>query len=673
MIAHTIADVDYRVEDLAEAAGVGVDTVRYYQGRKLLPAPRREGRVAWYGDHHLKRLREIRDLAQRGFTLAQIRELADAEGDRLLADLAKADAVDPTLDRTELARRADVPELIVDIAVGAGLLPAEGERGDERFAPDSIEMLAAARDLVSGGAPLGELTQLAMRHVANIESVIDDAIELFKTHSDESGGSRDELVATMHRLVPVASSLVGRHFERTLRSRALARLGDALDRRRVITVARRVEHAPDPIATWESSSADSRALWMRPDEGLSIVASGAAVTIEPQGDGRFTAVSAARVALADRVVAHGPSGSPRPVLVGGLSFATGPAPRPPDWGGFGDSRWVLPEITWIADPSGAWVILAEIIEDDADEADAAAALRARAEQLIARPVPPISEPPPVDVGDAASDDLAYRDLVARAVEHIADGGLSKVVLARTHHERPVSMATVLPRLRRRYPTCAVFAFGAGDRTFFGASPEKLVALHGNRVDTVALAGTVPRGTDDVEDAALAAEMLGWSKTRSEHGFVVDDITQRLATLGLVGATPEVPEVLKLARVQHLRTPISAKVERGADNTDNTDDIDVLRIASVLHPTPAVGGTPTEDALVWIREHESFDRGWYAAPVGWCDLDGNGELRVALRSALAGPDGVDLFAGAGIVADSVPDDELGETGMKLRALLDVMDR
>jgi len=662
--------VDYRVEDLAEAAGVGVDTVRYYQGRELLPAPRRVGRVAWYGDHHLERLREIRDLAQRGFTLAQIRELADAEGDRILADLAKANAVDPTLDRAELARRSDVPELIVDIAVGAGLLSSAGPPGDERFAPDSVAMLAAARDLVNGGAPLGELTQLAMRHVANIESVIDDAIEIFKTHRDESGGSRDDLVATMHRLVPVASSLVGRHFERTLRSRALARLGDDLDRRRVITLARRVDRAVDPIAIWEEAVDDTRALWIRPDEGLSIVAVGAAIRVEPAGDGRFTAVSAARVALADRVVVHGPAGSPRPLLIGGLSFATGPDNRPPEWGGFGDAMWVLPEITWLTDSGGSWLILAETIEDDADESDAVASLEARADDLVARPVEPIAEPPAVEVGESASDDLAYRDLVDTAVDHISDGGLSKVVLARSHHEQPVSMATVLPRLRRRYPTCAVFAFGFGERTFFGASPEKLVALHGNRVDTVALAGTVPRGADDAEDAVLAAEMLGWSKTRSEHGFVVDDITQRLATLGLVGATPEVPEVLKLARVQHLRTPISAKVERG---TRGVDDIDVLRIASVLHPTPAVGGTPTEAALDWIRDHESFDRGWYAAPVGWCDLDGNGELRVALRSALAGPDGVDLFAGAGIVADSVPDDELAETGMKLRALLDVMDR
>ena len=101
-------------------------------------------------------------------------------------------------------------------------------------------------------------------------------------------------------------------------------------------------------------------------------------------------------------------------------------------------------------------------------------------------------------------------------------------------------------------------------------------------------------------------------------------------------------------------------------------MDVIRVAAVLHPTPAVGGTPTGDALAWIRENESFDRGWYAAPVGWCDLDGNGELRVALRSALVEDDEVYLFSGAGIVAESVPLDELAETGGKLRALLDVME-
>ncbi len=662
--------VDYRVEELADAAGVGVDTVRYYQGRKLLPPPRREGRVAFYGEHHVERLREIRDLAGRGFTLSQIRELADAEGDRLLADLARADAVDPQLDRAELARRAEVPALIVDIAVGAGLLAFAGPRGDERFAPDSVEMLSAARALVSEGAPLGELTALAMKHVANIESVIDEAIELFKTHSDESGGNRDDLVATMHRLVPVASGLVGRHFERTLRSRALARLGGNAPTANLITIARRLPEMFDPLAIYLGADDEHRSVWIRPDDEFSITAVGTAEIIETSGDGRFTAASAARAALAARISSTGPEGAPVPVLVGGLSFESGGSSHGPDWTGFPDSRWILPEFTWIISQGVPWLLGAAGVAESANEEDVTAHLQSRLELLATAAPTAVIEHPPVKIGGVSSDDLAYQDLVTDAVAEIGEGKLDKVVLARVHHDDPIDLAVVLPRLRRRYPTCAVFAFAVGDRTFFGASPEKLVALHGSRVETVALAGTVERGRDDAEDERLAAEMLGWSKTRAEHGFVVDDITQRLSTLGLVGATPEVPDVLKLARVQHLRTPITAQVDR---ESNDSADLDVLRVASVLHPTPAVGGTPTEDALRWIREHEPFDRGWYAAPVGWCDLDGNGELRVALRSALATADGVDLFAGAGIVADSIPADELTETGMKLRALLDVMDR
>ncbi|MEZ5165458.1 MAG: isochorismate synthase [Acidimicrobiales bacterium] len=675
----------YRVEELAEAAGVGVDTVRYYQRRRLLDPGVREGRVAWYGDDHLARIREIRRLAAAGFTLAQIGALDSGDAGSasvLLADLAAQHAADPDLDKPELARRAEVPEFIVDIAVGAGLLePSTGPDGEQRFAADAVPMLVAARTLVAGGVTIEELTALALRHATHVEDVVDDAIELFKRHSDRRGGDRNDLVALMHRLVPVASSLVGRHFERTLRARALARMSDdpadALGGG-VVVVARRLDHRVDPIAVHAAASDHHRALWIRPDRELAIVGLGAVEIVAPGGPSRFTAASAARAALAARVHRSGPADAPAPVLLGGFSF--GPAPddgadRGPDWSGFGEACWILPALTFIDRPEGAWVLAAARVAPGVDESATIDELDRRLDAAVAD----LPVAPTVDLtirnGEVSTEGptaASYEALVADAVEAIGRGELGKVVLARTHDEVAIHPLSIRARLRHRYPSCALFSFVVGDREFLGASPEELVTLDGREVCTSALAGTTGVGWDETSDEGLAAEMLASRKVRAEHAFVVDDITTRLATLGLVGETPREPEVLRLARLQHLRTPITARIER---RSGGVSDMDVLRIAGVLHPTPAVAGTPTDEAIAWLTAREDFDRGWYAAPVGWCDLEGTGELRVALRSALVdlATCTATLFSGASIVADSVPADELAETSVKLRALLDVMDR
>jgi len=662
---------DFRVEELAEAAGVAVDTIRYYQRQQLLAAPRREGRRAIYDGSHLERLAEIRRLADEGFSLAQIRSLSTDDARGLLADLAEQNAADPELDKAELARRADVPEFIVDVVVSAGLIAPSGEPGDERFPADAVDMLVAAKTLVNAGVSMEELTALALRHATHIEDVVDDAIGVFKRQSDRSGGDRDELVELMHRLVPVASSLVGQHFERTLRTRALARLGDETpeDDGGIVVFSRRLAERIDPVAVFMTATDGHRALWIRPELGSAIVGIGAVDTIEPYGDTRFSAASAARAALAARVRRHGPAGAPAPVLLGGFSFATGSSTHAPDWAGFPDARWVLPELTFVDRADGSWLLAAARLSPGDDETVVLEALEARVDALASATAPAVLDPSDVARGEPTADDPAYVDLVAAAVRDIRATGMGKVVCARVQEREPIDIGVTLQRLVPRYPTCAVFAFGVGERTFLGASPEQLVLLDGREVQTVALAGTTARGWDERTDEALAAEMMASAKVREEHQFVVDDITQRLATLGLVGRTPEEPEILRLARVQHLRTPITARVER---RKGGVSDMDVLRVASVLHPTPAVAGTPTQDALDWLQENEQLDRGWYAAPVGWCDLDGNGELRVALRSALVDHDRVQLIAGAGIVADSVPDDELAETAVKLRALLDVME-
>lgn len=635
-----------------------------------------------------------------------------------------------TLDRTELAEAAGVPAFIADLVIDAGLIvPVDVASADldgtERFDPAAVDMLAAARTLVDEGVAVEELAALAMRHATHVESVIDDAIELFERPRRRDGRNPSGSAATLQRLAPVVTDLVAKHFERTLVARALSRAGGAAGTSpgAVVVCSRRLDRRVDLLAVYASDSDFHRSLWLRPDAGAGMAAVGAVEVLEPSGPDRFSAASAARAVLAARVRRHGPASAPAPVLVGGFSFRPGPEPdsRPPDWTGFGDCRLVLPELTVIDRPDGTWALKAARIGPDGDESAAVATLdrelaeldstagatgldqelaelnSAATTALNLKPrsadsglttAPPASEHP----GDGASsqpdggtgaaraaqpqsptpgsDDPAYLELVAEGIDAVGRGELDKVVCARMlalgTGPDPV---TVLDALRRRNPNCAVFAFTAGTATFLGATPEELAVLDGHRLCTSAVAGTAPRGADDASDARLAEGLLASAKERAEHRFVVEAITAGLEGLGLVDPTPTEPEILTLANLQHLRTPITSRVRQ---RSSGVNDMDVLRVAGVLHPTPATGGAPLNAALAFIEAHEAFDRGWYAAPVGWCDLDGNGELRVALRSMLATADGLRLFAGAGVVAGSTPAGELAETSVKLRALLDAIE-
>ena len=607
------------------------------------------------------------------------------------------------LDRAGLAARAGVPAFVVDLVIDAGLLtPLDNGANGERFGADDVEMLTAARTLVGEGVAVEELAALAVRHATNVENLIEDAIDLLKRHFDRERRDEAALVASVNRLVPVATKLVVGHFEKTLWARAMARLRDepAPAARAIVVKARRLDRRVDPLAVYASASAERhRSVWLRPDEGLGLAAIGAVEAIEPVGGDRFSAASAARAVLEARIRRDATPDAPAPVLVGGFSF-TPTADRPEDsalsdngagpgdsagrddagqdpslglrWDGFGDCRLVLPELTVIDRPDGTWVLAATRVGSDGDEAAATAELEQRLDAFGSEPPASLPAAPTTEAdGDrACGRDDQYRALVGAAVGAIEQSRLQKVVVARTFGvDGELDAVAVLDRLRRGNPACATFAFTSGSATFLGATPEELVKLDGSRLHTVALAGTAPRGDGPEAEERFAAGLLASAKNRSEHRFVVDGIIDALSGLGLVDPAPAEPGLMRLTRVQHLRTPITARVQR---RRTGASDMDVLRAAGVLHPTAAVGGAPTDTALEFIAGHEGFDRGWYAAPVGWCDLDGNGELGVALRCALTGPDGTHLIAGAGIVADSDPDDELEETSMKLRALLDVLD-
>ena len=217
---------EMRVEELAARAGIGVDTVRYYQAQGLLGRPRRAGRVAWYGPGHLDRLAEIRALADRGFTLAQISDLDRASTDPLLDQLARRHPVDPTLDLAALVERSGLDHGVVMLVVDAGLIRGVDLEGRICFVPTAVDMLAVVARLIDAGLAVDALAALAVRHARHVESLIDDAIELYR---DAAPTDRRVAGVEVGLLVPLVANMVAAHFEQTLVDRAVDRLGRGAD------------------------------------------------------------------------------------------------------------------------------------------------------------------------------------------------------------------------------------------------------------------------------------------------------------------------------------------------------------------------------------------------------------------------------------------------------------
>lgn len=267
---------------------------------------------------------------------------------------------------------------------------------------------------------------------------------------------------------------------------------------------------------------------------------------------------------------------------------------------------------------------------------------------------PVSEPPSRFTVEAPRPRAAWLSAVERAIAAIEARELAKVVLARdvfVEADRPFDRRVVLARLRERYPSC--FTFAAGDLA--GATPELLIERRAAQVVSRPVAGTSPPGA--------ARRLRSSAKELAEHRLVVDGVVAGLAPVCGGLAVPESAEVIELANVAHLATTVTGRLRDPAPTA--------LALAGRLHPTPAVGGTPTQVALRLIAELEGLDRGCYGGAVGWVDARGDGEWAVALRCAELSGDRARLFAGVGIVEGSEPEAEWAETQQKLEAMLGVL--
>ena len=360
------------------------------------------------------------------------------------------------------------------------------------------------------------------------------------------------------------------------------------------------------------------------------------------------------------------------------------------WNGFPMGRLVLPKVLAIFSMGESGEPI-EAVLCGAEAENLLDSLISNAAKLAERKSPPehsypprLSSPPrhspanpePTAAATSADSETAYRRLLREAVEAVNSAELEKVVVAtQVKHSIASAPEDVLRRLCERGKNSTVFAFSSvaaddasfGDTSsnnaprsntrgrktlqsvFAGASPELLAAKSSDSFTSMALAGSKP-----LDEADL---LLSDEKELAEHQFVVDHLRNRLEKAGAELAPTDPAEILHLANIAHLSSRVSGSTSGG-----------ILKLVENLHPSPAVAGVPTDAALEFLSQHEQFDRGWYAGPVGWLTPDGDGRFYVALRSVLLSPDECHLFAGSGIVEGSLPKKEEQETQLKLQTAM-----
>ena len=427
--------------------------------------------------------------------------------------------------------------------------------------------------------------------------------------------------------------------------------------------------APDlsPALFLQEAQGMERFFWQDAQDDITFAGFGAAANLFAWGAGRIASIQEQAKALFATAVILNPHADPlaAPRLFGGFSFRED-AIADNAWAGFHPAHFILPHYQLVQHDGASWLTInALIAADEEPQASASVleeALRLRYQALqaaVSFPQPPVA---PTEQRYPMTFP-AWERMVEGAIDEIKNGRLQKVVLSRVSElrfEQQVNIDGAMAYLESQYADCYRFLFEPHPHhAFFGATPELLAKVNGRTIHTMALAGSIGRGATDHDDDLLGSQLIDSPKDRHEHDLVVTSILGRLAPLTSQLEIAPQPGLYKLSNIQHLYSPVRGRLLRGDG---------ILPIIKVLHPTPALGGSPRKKAMAYIQQAESVPRGWYGAPVGWIDVNLDGAFAVGIRSAVAQEKRVWLYAGAGIVADSDPEQEWDETGLKFMPIL-----
>lgn len=422
----------------------------------------------------------------------------------------------------------------------------------------------------------------------------------------------------------------------------------------------------DPLAFFETAKNNGmdRVLWTSTADDFYITGAGRAWEIAAQ-DSRFRVTEENWNDLLQEAIIHNPyqvAGTGL-VALGGMSFDP-QREQSRLWENFQSSQFTIPRFI-LTKNSGKYYFTwnLHVRKDD----HPVQLVESCAQMKIDLLTSPVTMPRSAEV--VAKKEIAaeeWKDSVRLARKEIEENKAEKIVLARELRlklNKRAEISALVEQLIRTQPNSYVFAVEHGEDCFVGATPERLVKVQQQQLLSTCLAGTAPRGKTNEEDIRISADLLQDRKNREEHNFVVQMIKRSIENYCTDVVVPDEPVVYPLKNLQHLYTPVTATLK----NTYSIFDI-----IAQLHPTPALGGTPTERSLCFIREHEQLDRGWYGAPIGWLDSNRNGEFAVAIRSGLIQGDEASLFAGCGVVKDSDIEAEYEETSIKFLPMLSALE-
>ncbi len=415
-----------------------------------------------------------------------------------------------------------------------------------------------------------------------------------------------------------------------------------------------------------------RIYWRDGSSGESYAGMGVALDIFGYGNSRYHTVERQSQELFAQATLESDNSLAAPRLFGGFAFSDDFIPDIA-WSAFHPAHFILPHYQLACQNGESWLTINALIPDGERVAEARAGLEEALTdrlEMLQNETCPVSEKlayltPEIDYPLSYA---AWKRMIETARSAFQFTDLKKVVLSRICQVRsghPIHTDAALAQLEERYPGCYIFLFEPRPgHAFLGASPELLVRVQGERLETMGLAGSAPRGSTPQEDAANGAGLRASAKDRHEHSLVVEALRRRLSPITRCLEIADQPELLTLSNIHHLNTPVRGTL---------ADAQGVLPLVELLHPTPALGGSPREVALAFIREHEPTLRGWYAAPVGWIDADLDGSFAVAIRSAVVQEKRAWLYAGGGIVPASDPQKEWEETGWKFKPMLSVLQK